>query len=136
MQSESIIKIENTSNVWFTDGYRKLSFTQGQIKLVELCNQKLKSKEAITFQELRRLWLHYVLSDKQVIEFSWLKEGDMTREEYIAHFDREDTYYLSYQVLNWCKMNIGALVLKGALIAIPVINIDESIIKSLENKHA
>lgn len=111
---------------------KNIRFTYAQLKLIQLCNKNLASKEVITYQEMRRFWLNNVMTDRWVNEWNVYRTVKLSKSEIITYFDKDDTYFLTGTVLPWFRQNIGSLVLKGALIAIPVLDIGQDALKAID----
>lgn len=72
------------------------------------------------------------MTDRWVNEWNVYRTVKLSKSEIITYFDKDDTYFLTGTVLPWFRQNIGSLVLKGALIAIPVLDIGQDALKAID----
>lgn len=112
---------------------RKPRLTKGQSTLLQLIIEKIDDSKPITFNEAKEIYLSKVC---QI-----MREGVPMYYEHYAHKTVKENgeiewkgdfipitdYQLTQYVLHWLVSNIGALVLKGHLKVIPMIEVKQLI---------
>lgn len=91
---------------------RKL--TTGQKMLIELLSQKIKDKQPIKQRDI--VDLYFKIFSKDGV---WI-----TVYFYFKHDVDKNNYYAKAKALSWFKSNLGSCIIKGKLLAIPIIEIE------------
>lgn len=147
MENPEIISNKSEVNaISFNLNNGGLKYTNGQLKLLQLFNNKILSKEPVTKDEIisvyfdygaqwNRIYLHSDFGIPEWVERKiWNEKGvSIHYKEYIK-WRGYCPYMIMRPTIMWFKNNIGALVLKGALVAIPVLQIGDDALKCLDNK--
>lgn len=117
---EEIIKLTQSSPVSFDKGF--IGLTYGQRVLLEMLTRHLSEQKAITRENIEDCWIKAVAptdGNKKM----WIYT-DNGYEHKLVHL--KSHYDTQSRALQWFKLNIGSVILKGKLLVIPVIEIEET----------
>lgn len=104
---------------------KRPNLTGGQTDLYDLVVSKLKDDAPITFMEAKSIYLTKVCRDiRNGIPYYWNAWKRNEAGETVGGAEPMTEYDLTRRVLLWITANIGALVLKGYLKVIPMIELD------------
>lgn len=103
--------------------------TNGQIALLKVMNTRISEGRPLTMEDVKDVYLEYVCNG---VNF-W----DRDNRIYVLFYNideikdaikdkRYSTWDFPNTIRQWLKNNLGSMVLKNMLIAIPVIDISES----------
>ena len=110
----------------FSSGLTKAEL---QIKLVfKLLSYSIKEKKAITKNDIIECYLDYIFhGDEDIIyrkALDWKQYNpDMTGNVTRYTIREKHNWYCERSALEWFKKNLGAAILKGKLLVIPIIEI-------------
>ncbi len=96
----------------------KDNLTFGQKKLLKLLNDKIKSQEVIYSEDIQRLYMEVNCPDGTYKGMDYRTGCHVTKE---AKFG---SWHIKSYSMQWFRNNLGSCILKGKLLAIPVIQID------------
>ena len=114
---------------------RRPKLSTGQKVLFDLICEKLKSGDKLTIEESRKIYIKNVCRSfengkpavynyyyKRIQEPKWNKDGKLILDaKFEGRYEPMTEQYLNLTVLQWLTHNIGALVLKGYLKVLPII---------------
>lgn len=107
-------------------------FTNGQLLLLHTLNAKMETKEPFTIEDARYIFAKTMKRGPQTyVESngsSWDTKVAANGIELIKHKPE----YFDYSMKTWLKLNLGALMMKGALVAVPVIKLGEDALIGLD----
>ena len=115
-----IEKKSNLKPVSFDNGGRGL--TKGQQMLLNLLSEKLKNNEPITKEDVTDLYINVQCPKRRAYRYGQLPDGTWGMME--KDIDNTD-WTMRYSSRQWFKNNLGSCIVKGKLLAIPVIDISE-----------
>ena len=110
-----------------------LRFTNAQLLLLSLINDKMRNKEPLKIDDVRVIFAKCIRSGP-VREFCYYNgiHGYHDFKNGLAFLKEFPTRY-DWRIMNsWLPRNLGALVLKGALVTIPVMQFGEDALKGLD----
>lgn len=107
------------------DGRKPL--TTGQKNLLKLLTDKITKGEVITKQDIVRCYFDTIAINGKVFRERYRYEGSYREgTSKRVYFDQEFTVHdwvIQTGAMTWFKLNLGICILKGKLLAIPVIEI-------------
>jgi len=100
--------------------------TDGQRYLLNLLTKRIKENVPITREDITDCYFHSCSKDGKTIrvrEFNYSAYGGNTFKgvRYLTNQDK----YIQQKALVWFKQNLGTCIIKGKLLVIPVIDIEE-----------
>lgn len=125
-----IARVTNNKAVGFDSVLKGLP--KGQVNIMKMLTEHLKSGKPITKEDIAECYalttaptgfkrMQNYKRDPITDEYKYVQE--------IVKFDK-DHWQAKWYSINWFKSNLGACILRGKLLAIPVIDMDD---KSIEN---
>lgn len=100
-----------------------------QVKLiVELINDSIKNEKPITLDNIRNAHAEYSMNAKRNgTGYGWHTNADGKKQwrRSISKDEWLNCHCCPSLSITWFKNNLGAAIMKGRLLAIPVIDIDE-----------
>ncbi len=91
--------------------------------IVELLTRKIEAKEPVTIDDIRDIYAEYSMKKNmhragfRYEDGKWIKSK--TKQEWL------DSWCSQWRAVPWFKQNLGAAILRGRLLAIPVIDLNE-----------
>ena len=116
-----VIKSSELSAASFIDIKDNLSY--GQRNLLQLLKEKISSNTAITKSDIIDCYIKSCSKDGKTIRYRYnlsQKYGSIV----CRYFTKEDKEILRF-AKSWFQNNLGACILKGKLLVIPIIDINE-----------
>jgi len=101
----------------------KAKLTNGQLALLALMKRKIKANEVITKDDVKDIYVKHVQRNKHV-DYKFISTSKDGSSKYVTE---KCVYTEAYNLTvseQWFRINLGSLILKAKLIAIPVIDID------------
>lgn len=109
-------------------------FTNGQLLLLHILNEKMRNKEPFTIEDARYIFAKAKKRGKQSCyvgkDHGWV----MTEFDSGIELLKVRPDYYDYDMKPWLKINLGALMMKGVLVAIPVIQLGDDALKGLDHE--
>jgi hypothetical protein len=105
----------------------KPRMTERQVALLALLNKGITEKRPVTREEIINFYVEWSYPDGQIWE-NYVESNPTGGYHYKRRKVPLDLYRHRYTInpaaIQWFKSNLGACILKGKLLAIPVIEID------------
>lgn len=95
----------------------------GEAILLHVLNERMKLQQSFTLEDARYV---YCKAKKRGIQTGHIFEnGTWVRKTYQNGFEhiKENPTAYDDQMKSWLKLNLGSLMMKGALVAIPIIKL-------------
>jgi hypothetical protein len=101
---------------------RSMDLTLAQKACYDFIVDKINSKEIITRKSIVEIYKNKILRNKTYWTNDWV--GDEYKLVQKLKKDRNETYYIRPAAMQWFKSSIGALVVRGKFLVLPVIDIE------------
>lgn len=116
--SMELQKISDIQPASFQKRLEKLS--DGQAKILELLKNSIENNKQITTEDIVDLYFSIVSKDGVAITI----RGNMYSSQHFYSYNiGKNHQYTRTKAITWFKQNLGACIIKGRLLAIPVIDI-------------
>jgi len=101
--------------------------TNAQSALLKKMNACIKSGKRLSYDDVRYIYLlHVVCQGDKKRRVDIYFDKNVVAWKYWNRKDRPHEWVIKERLLQWLRLNIGSMVLKNMLVAIPVIDIDEN----------
>ena len=117
-------KIENFTPINFDNSQVKM--TKGQKNLLKMLSNALETNTPISREDIFNCWAKQYpnkQSIREVSKFDW--ENNKWVYNHVKYKIEWENGYDKTTSMAWFKNNLGSCILKGKLLAIPVINIEK-----------
>lgn len=91
--------------------------TNGQKKLLSLLHEKINSSQVIERDDIVQLYIDAMCRNSQKMKWNYELQRKIPKEV------TKDTWWIRTEALSWFKSNLGACIIKGKLLVIPIIDI-------------
>lgn len=102
----------------------RATLRRSQASLYDLMVSKLKTGDAVTYEEAREIWLdkacRNIINGKP---HSWTWRYDHEKDSFKSVLEPMSDDVVKMTVINWLTRTIGVLVMKGYLKAIPMVRL-------------
>ncbi len=116
-----IVKLSDLKPVSFIAHKEEIKLTSGQALLLKLMKDKLSAGEAITIDDIKSCYYEHFNRDGYLNHYNFFTTERMikiSKEEFI-----NERYWSRSTSMQWFKSNLGACIIKGKLLVIPIIEI-------------
>jgi hypothetical protein len=122
-QKKMKMEIEKIPNITAASFERKLNkITDGQKRILNLLNENIKSGEPITMNQIIDIYFQTVSDNGDTIRIRYNLGWE--QKTYCKYADKNDPE-IRIKAINWFKNNLGSCIIKGRLLAIPIIEIED-----------
>lgn len=99
--------------------------TNGQKKLLEIIKKCLSDGSPLKMEDIENIYTEECIAKERTNYGKWVYHGHkipqtwvvLTREQYI----KENLWRAKYHARTWLKLNLGACIIKGKILMLPVI---------------
>lgn len=123
----SDIVIQNTTQAVSFSGIKD-RLTLGQKNLIKLFVEKLKAQQPITKFDITKCYIDSLYPQRHVRKWNNYSDYDSVLKQwsggYYIDVADENKEHWQMAAMQWFKLNIGSCIIKGKIIAIPIIEIE------------
>lgn len=120
-----IVTVSTGRAVGFDNSFKGLA--KGQANIMQMLTEHLKENKPITREDIAECYAKTTAPTGYKIMRNYRRNTITDQYEYFTEkikYDK-DHWQAKWYSINWFKSNLGACILKGKLLAIPVIEINE-----------
>lgn len=96
--------------------------------VIKLLQKSIEAKSPVTLNDIIDCYLDFVFRNGSSVERSSYRVTNWQERDRRQYFTREELkakkWYIEDESLNWFKKNLGAAIIKGKILAIPIIEIE------------